>query len=279
MDLLSVDHFFIMNKSEILYKNLLLFGQERILEFLKNAPTYGTQFEFHKLNSQCNQKMYEELSPNEIYPARQSYFSEISDLEVECKKCWKYFMRPRNKSVKSLDVQFGKQLEEIFITYLKTLRINVIRADLKDRRYPDLLVLDSSKEIIAYIELKYHAAPFLLTYKMREGRECYEGSLTLDKKKIVKQLEIFESEIERPVFYVHWVDFPCIKGIFFQTSEQLQDMLANNKDEYTRKEREGDFEIKKDGTEKKVGYGQKVYPSIAEMGNFAELIKIIEQEK
>lgn len=268
-----------MNKSEFLYKNLLEFGQTRILDYLKNAPTFESQFHFSDLNSQCNQKMYVELSPNEDYPPRQSYFTEISELEAECKKCWKYFMNPRNKSIKGLDVQFGKLLEEIFIEYLKKLKINIIRADLKNRRYPDLLVLDSSKEIIAYIELKYHAAPFLLTYKMREGRECYEGSLTLDKKKIEKQIEILESEIERPVFYVHWVDFPCIKGIFFQTSEQLQDMLAKNKDEFTRKDREGDFETKKDGTEKKVGYGEKIYPSIAEMGDFAELIEIIEKEK
>ena len=268
-----------MNKSELLYKNLLEFGQARILEFLKNAPTYESQFHYTKLNSLCNQKMYVELIPNKTYPPRQSYFPEITELEAECKKCWKFFMKPRNKSVKGLDIQLGKVLEEVFIDFLRSLKINVIRADLKNRRYPDLLVLDSSKEIIAYIEFKYHAAPFLLTFKVREGRECYEGSLTLDKKKTEKQLEILESEIERPVFFVHWVDFPCIKGIFFQTSEQLQDMLVNNKDIFTRKDREGDFETKKDGTKKKIGYGEKVYPSIAEMGDFAELIEIIEREK
>ncbi len=179
-----------MNKSEFLYKNLLEFGQARILEFLKNAPTYESQFHFFELNSQCNLKMYDELSPSEAYPPRQSYFPEIPELEAECKKCWKYYMNPRNKSVKGLDVQFGKLLEEIFIEYLKKLKINVIRADLKNRRYPDLLVLDSSKEIIAYIEFKYHAALFLLAYKVRPGRECYEGSLTLDKKKIENQRRI-----------------------------------------------------------------------------------------
>lgn len=267
-----------MNKSEFLYKNLLDLGQERILDFLKNAPIYESQFRFIQLNSQCNQKMYVELAPNKTYPPRQDYFPEIKDLEAECKKCWKFFIKPRNKSIKGLDIQLGKVLEEVFIDFLKSLKINVIRADLKDRRYPDLLVLDSSKEIIAYIEFKYHAAPFLLTYKMREGRECYEGSLTLDKKKIVKQLEILESEIERPVFYVHWVDFPCIKGIFFQTAEQLQDMFSKGMDEFTRKEREGDFIESKDG-KKFTSYTQKIYPSIAEMGDFAELIEIIEREK
>jgi hypothetical protein len=179
-----------MNKSEFLYKNLLEFGQERVLDFLKNTPVYENQFRFSEFNSQCNLKMYAELSPSEAYPPRQSYFPVIPELEAECKKCWKFNMGARNKSIKGLDVQFGKVLEEVFIEYLRKLKINVIRADLKNRRYPDLLVLDSSKEIIAYIEFKYHAAPFLLAYKVRPGRECYEGSLTLDKKKIEKQRRI-----------------------------------------------------------------------------------------
>jgi len=82
-----------MNKSELLYKNFLELGQKRILDFLKNASTYESQFRFSELNSQCNQKMYSELLPNETYPPRQSYFTGIPQLEAECKKCWKFFKR------------------------------------------------------------------------------------------------------------------------------------------------------------------------------------------
>jgi hypothetical protein len=268
-----------MNKSEELYKGLLNFEKKRINEFFKNVTLFESQFKYADVNKGCNNNMFEGQEIAEKYPARQSFFEKIPDLEAECKKCWKYFLKPRNKSIKGLDIQLGKLLEEVFIDYFKTHGINIIRADLKDRRYPDLLILDRSKEIIGYIELKYHAAPFVMTYKMRPGRECYEGSITLDKEKITKQLKIIFSELDRPVFFVHWVDFPCMKGIFYQTSEQLHDKLLSGSDEYYRKHREGDFEERKDGTIKKVGYFEKIYPSIVEMGGFEELIKTINAKK
>ena len=268
-----------MNKSEILYKGLITLGKERTTEYFKNVELFESQFKYGEINHGCFKEMYETLEANDTYPARQDFFEKIPYLEDECKKCYKYFMKPRNKSVKGLDVQLGKLLEEIFIEYFKTQSINIIRADLKNRRYPDLLILDSSKEIIGYIELKYHATPFLLTYRMRPGRECYEGSLTLDKEKVAKQLKIIFSELDRPVFYVHWVDFPCMKGIFYQTSEQLHEILLKGSDEYYRKTREGDFVERKDGTIKKVGFSEKFYPSLTEMGSFEELIKTINNNK
>lgn len=268
-----------MNRSEELYRGLLYFGKERIDEFFKNVTLFESQFKYTDINTDCYSNMYEGQEIAEKYPARQGFFEKIPNLEGECKKCWKYFLQPRNKFVKGLDIQLGKLIEEIFIDYCKTLGINIVRADLKDRRYPDLLLLDRSKEIIGYIELKYHAAPFVMTYKMRPGRECYEGSITLDKEKITKQLKIIYSELDRPVFFVNWVDFPCMKGIFYQTSEQLHDILLSGSDEYYRKQREGDFEERKDGTIKKVGYLEKIYPSLIEMGSFEELIKTINENR
>jgi hypothetical protein len=268
-----------MNKSEILYKGLINQGKDRITEFFKNVTLFESQFSYADVNQGCFKEMYSTLEVCEQYPARQSFFEKIPDLEIECKKCYKYFMQHRNKFVKGYDIQLGKLLEEVFIDYFKTQSINIVRADLKDRRYPDLLILDRSKEIIGYIELKYHASPFLLAYRMRPGRECYEGSLTLDKEKVAKQLKIIFSELDRPVFYVHWVDFPCMKGIFYQTSEQLHEILLAGSDEYYRKTREGDFVERKDGTVKKVGYSEKFYPSIIEMGSFEELIKTINANK
>lgn len=268
-----------MNRSEELYKLLLKFGSERINNFFKNVKLFDSQFKYSEVNHDCYNMMLEHHEKTESYPIRKSFFAQIPELETECKKCWKYYLQTRNKSIKGLDVQLGKLLEEIFIDYMKTLGINIIRADLKDRRYPDLMILDSSKEIIGYIELKYHGAPFVMTYKMRPGRECYEGSITLDKEKIIKQLKIIFSELDRPVFFVHWVDFPCLKGIFHQTSEQLQELLLSGAEEYYRKHKEGDFEEKKDGTIKKVGYTEKIYPSILEMENFEDLINIIKINK
>lgn len=268
-----------MTQSEILYCNLLKFGSKRILDYLKNVNVYHSQFTFSDLNKSCFQEMYVNLPANTTYPLRQTFFETIPDLQSECKACYKHFKPDRNKSIKGYDVQLGKQIEEIFIDFMKSIGINIVRGDLKKRKLPDLLVLDNSKSIICHIELKYHAAPFVLTWRMRPGRECYEGSLTLDKDKIVKQLDLIYSELERPVFFVHWVDFPCVKGIFFQTSEQLHEMIKTNKEEFTRKEKEGDFVEKKDGTKRQASYLKKFYPSITEMGNFEELLIILKNNK
>ena len=72
------------------------------------------------------------------------------------------------------------------------------------------------------------------------NRYCYEGSVTLDYKKIISQLDIIESDLERPVFYLHWIDFPCLKGVFFETSEQVKDYILTHGEEFVREEREGD---------------------------------------
>ena len=268
-----------MHNSEILYINLLKFGSKRILDYLKNVSIFDSQFKYSRLNESCYEQMYLKLYRSDGYQIRKSFFGNITDLKTECNKCWKYFLNPRNRMEKGYDVQLGKQLEEIFTEYMKTIGIKIIRGDLKNRKYPDLVILDNSKAIIGYIEFKYHAAPFVWAFKKMPNRECYEGSVTLDKDKIIEQLKIIYSELERPVFYVHWVDFPCIKGIFFQTSEQLHDMLQNNIDEYIRKEREGDYIETKDGNKRLASYLGKFYPSITGMGTFEELLKIIKNNK
>ena len=88
--------------------------------------------------------------------------------------------------------------------------------------------------------------------------------------KIVKQIEIVESDLDRPVFYLHWIDYPCLKGLFFETSDQVKNELFILGEEFKREEREGDFG--KDG--KKKGYTEKFYAKLLEMGSFEELINI-----
>jgi hypothetical protein len=178
-------------------------------------------------------------------------------------------LNQRNQSVKGLDVQLGKKFEIVFEKFLKSKGLEVERGDLQNRRYPDYVISKNGKKI-AYYELKYHQAPFVFTYKLRPGRECYEGSITLDHKKVETQLDLINKEIDVPVFYVHWVDFPCIKGIFCQSAKDVQEIIKQGI-EYNRGVREGDFSYGK-----KVGHTEKFYPSILEMMNFSEFLKIVE---
>ena len=99
------------------YEELLEFGSERIFEFLKNAKLHESQFNYSKFNDVCYQKMYYENSQDSIKTVKELK-EEIPELKDTCKGCGNFFMNPRNKSIKGLDVQFGRLLEDIIIDFI-----------------------------------------------------------------------------------------------------------------------------------------------------------------
>ena len=158
----------------------------------------------------------------------------------------------------------------MFISFLKKLDIHSDKADKSNKVLPDNLIIDKSKNVCAYYEVKYHNAPFVMAYKFNKGRECYEGSITLDYEKVAKQIKLTRELTDLPVFYVHWVDFPCVKGIFYMSLEDTKNCLDKGI-EFKRQEREGDFATNTKGT-RKVGYTNKFYPSLIGMKSLSELI-------
>lgn len=102
------------------------------------------------------------------------------------------------------------------------------------------------------------------------GRECYEGSLTLNPEKLERQFKMVGNEINIPIFYVYWADFPCIKGVYFTNIQNIWDFyqrIGSDK-QHDRRTGFGDFKFGK-----KIGQTGIIYPPILEMGNFEELIK------
>lgn len=251
------------------YEELLAMGQERIFEFFKNVKLHDSQFKYTEFNAECYDAMYLNNSQDSIKTVK-DLKEEIEDLKPTCKDCGSYFMNPRNNSVKKYDVMLGKLLEDVIIDYLrKKYKLNVTHGDTSNKKYPDCMLLSGDKGILAYFEVKYHGAPFISAIQNIK-RYCYEGSATLDFDKLVKQIEIIESELDRPVFYLHWIDYPCLKGLFFETSDQVKNELFIQGEAFERKERSGDF----DENEKKKGYTKKFYSKLLEMGSFEELIDI-----
>lgn len=251
------------------YEELLAMGSERIFDFLKNYPLYESQFKYTPFNAECYEKMYVNNSQDNIKAVKDLKL-EIEELKPTCKYCGSFFMNPRNNSIKKYDVMLGKLLEDVIIDFLKSkYKLNVTHGDTSNKKYPDCMLLSGDKGILAYFEVKYHGAPFISAIQ-KIGRYCYEGSATLDLDKLVKQIEIVESELDRPVFYLHWIDYPCLKGIFFETSDQVKNELFIQGDAYEREERLGDFDEK----DNKKGYTKKFYSKLLEMGSFEELIDI-----
>lgn len=261
-----------------LYEQLLAYKREEIDEFFKNAKLFDQQFQYSTFNEDCFCKMYAENSSESIKTVKELK-EEISDLAPTCKECGKYYVQPRNKSIKGLDVQLGIFLETILIDFLSNkLKLKALHADKTNKKYPDCMVLGTDKGILAYFEVKYHGAPFIHAIN-KINRYCYEGSATLDLEKVSKQLELIESDLDRPTFYLHWIDYPCLKGIFFETSEQVKDYIYKAGEEFNREDREGDYIEKAYQIIHKVGYTKKVYSPLLTMGTFEEFIEILNKLK
>lgn len=253
----------------MLYEDLLIFSRDKIAEFFKNITLFDNQFGFNDFNKSCYDEMYEDndpLSPKTVKELK----SRISELSATCKKCGAYYMQPRNSSHIKYDLIMGKFFEDILIDFFTSkLNIKAMHADTSNKRYPDCMILSGDKQITAYFEVKYHSAPFISALN-KINRYCYEGSITLDYEKIIKQLELIDSDIDRPVFYLHWVDFPCLKGIFFETSEQLKQYIYETGEEFSRRERIGDSE-----KNPKSVYLSKFYSPLLKMGSFEEFIQTV----
>ena len=242
-----------------MYNEILDIYRDRIDDFFKNVPTFENQLIYDDFNDECFDKMYKENNienPKKVKELKE----EIPQLKDMCKKCGAYFMSPRNKSHVKYDVIMGQFFENILIDYFTDhLKIKATHGDKSNKKYPDCMILGKDKGILAYFEVKYHCAPFISAIQ-KLNRYCYEGSATLDKAKIERQLEIIESDIERTVFYIHWIDYPCVKGIFFETSEQVKETLINEK-VFERQEREGDLEKNSQSV-----YKEKLYSKYLEIG-------------
>ena len=251
------------------YDELLSFAKPRVSDFFKNATLFENQFEFTGFNQKCYAAMY--MSNDTACPKSvKALKEEIPELAAVCKKCGQYYMNPRNSSHIKYDLMMGNLFENILIDYFtQKLHIKTMHADKSNKQYPDCMVLCGDKQIAAYFEVKYHSAPFISAIN-KINRYCYEGSITLDYKKIINQIELIDSDIERPVFYLHWIDFPCLKGVFFETAEQIKQYIYENGEEFSRKKREGDNE-----KSPKSVYLSKFYSPLLQMGSFEEFIEII----
>ena len=251
----------------MLYEELLTSCKKRFDEFFANVPIFENQFTWSDFNVKCYEAMYVNNTYENIAEVK-NLKEEISDLKNICKKCAEFYIPQRNKSIPKYDVILGKQHEEALMEFLSAkLGAKTERADLQNRSLPDCRILKPDGRIAAYFEVKFHGAPFVRALYLT-GRYCYEGSATLDYKKIEKQLELIDNnELDAPVFYVHWVDYPCLKGVFFETSEQVKEFLLSGEEEFLRAVRDGDKE-----KSQKTIYLKKKYSPLLNMGDFDSLL-------
>lgn len=250
----------------MLYQELLDSCRDRFDAFFQNVPLFDNHFRWSAYNEVCYRFMYSENREDCIATVKElkETIPELTDL---CKQCSAFFVPARNKSIPKYDVIMGQQHEDVLMNFLKKkLDTEVCRADLENRSMPDCKVLRPDGTVAAYFEVKFHGAPFVYALK-KTGRFCYEGSATLDHKKIENQLEIIEG-LNAPTFYVHWIEYPCLKGIFYEPSDQVKHYIAQQHETFEREKREGDAQ-----KSEKAIYLKKMYSPLLKMKDFEAFIR------
>ena len=255
----------------MLYQELLDFSKERLDKFFANVQIFENQFTWSDFNQQCYESMYSNNTYDNIATVKDMKTSIIG-LKETCKACGAFYMPARNKSIPKYDVILGKQHEELLMEFLSLkLGAKTDRADLSNRSLPDCKLVRADGTTAAYFEVKFHGAPFIMAFQ-KTRRFCYEGSATLDSKKIKKQLSLIDDGLDAPVYYVHWIEYPCLKGIFYETSEQVKSYFLECHEEFERQHRDGDDLKSKEGV-----YLGKKYSPLLKMENFESLLKEFER--
>ncbi|MGV3529135.1 MAG: hypothetical protein ACO1OO_09585 [Flavisolibacter sp.] len=125
----------------------------------------------------------------------------------------------------------------------KSLRTKLERVSYPGKTYPKLTVLDRTRNIFGYIVIS----------ELKENSEYLQNNFY--NNKLIKEIQITYSELDRPVFYVYWIfNEEGVLRLKFQTSEQIHDLMINRLEAQEKMP----FNLLK-----------------SEMGEFDEMIKII----
>ena len=260
-----------MNASIELDKELIDFCE-------KHQDDIETKFQrhhsFEPINESCYEIMYCAQRNTSSPRPPKDLKAEIPGLTELYKEKSAFYMNPRNKFKKGLDIQLGQWYEKAFQQYLATKGITVVK---KGFPFPDYEVSINGK-VVAYYELKFIESPFITantkitdTYPYDTKRYDYEASLTLDTgDKMAGQRKKIEKELLPSgckVHYIWWFDCFHIKGVFAMSAEDVFDYYDHlSGDVHVRKQREGDIEAHQE-----LG---KIYPPLLNMIPLSEILDL-----
>lgn len=258
-----------------LYSELVSFCNNHAKDIETN---FSRKLDFNDFHIECYEKMFYNNRFASEPPTVKSLKDQINGLSSAYKEAAKYYLNPRNKYKKGLDIQLGQWYEKALQLFLKEKELIIKKNGFP---FPDLEISDNNGNILAYFELKYIEAPFLYannkiinTYPYNSVRYDYEASLTLDTgDKLMKQREKME-ELEKkgvPIHFVWWFDCFHIKGIFAMSSHDVFNYYDKVGNIHTRNVREGDLDTLQETT--------KIYPPLLEMITFEEYLRILNSAK
>ena len=195
--------------------------------FLQPKKLHPNQLEINADTEFIYGKLYVSNSSisNYKYPSPQQLIPEHAEL---CKSCNSFFFSQKRSFDKQEDFAKAAFYEEClrdFFNQEVVMKLFVAMSQLRmfpmHTKVSQTSCLSTVISQILYAEIKYNCSPFLVINSRIQGRRCYE-SPTLNTKKISRQHELVKSgEISVPVFYIYWIDFPCLKGVFAMSIEDV----------------------------------------------------------
>lgn len=259
----------------ILYKELVEFCNSHSEQIETN---FKRTLEFNIFHEECYKTIFYDNRHTSAPPQVKDLKNSIIGLKEAYSSAAKYYLNPRNKYKKGLDIQLGQWYEKALCMFLDEKGFMVRK---KGFPFPDLEVSDKKGNTLAYFELKYIESPFLYanthitnTYPYNSTRFDYEASLTLDTgQKLQGQRErMQELEVDGfPVHFIWWFDSFHIKGLFAMSSHNVFDYYDHVGNLHERKTRDGDKEVHQE-----IG---KIYPPLLEMTTFGEYLNLLETRK
>ncbi len=264
-----------VEKEISLYKELVNFCNSHHTEI---ETKFVRELKFSEFNEECYRKMFFMNRHASVPPKVKDLKEKVSGLKEAYTKASKYYLTPRNKYKKELDIQLGQWYEKAFRLFLGEKGFVTKKRGFP---FPDIEVSSPSGEILAYFELKYIESPFFYantkitnTYPYKSKRFDYEASLTLDTGEKMSNQRGKMEELEKEGLQVHflwWFDCFHIKGIFAMSAHDVYDFYDHVGNLHTRKTREGDFD-----THQETG---KIYPPLLEMTTFHEYVDLLDSLK
>lgn len=258
-------------RSYQLYSNLVKYGNQKLREIV-NSP-HATQFIVNSSTGRYFKTLYIDQLEN----------SDSSQLvpppnDETCVGCKSHFLFKRPKIDHGNDLRIGSKLEHHFQSYLNSLfndwELSLVcdRADTELLNMPDFKITNTeTREDIFYFEFKCIFKPFIKVGNKINGAQCYSHSMTLDcDEKLDRQRKLIrDNRISSKTAYVYWYDIPCVKGVFWQFSDNIF-KIQETAQQYRRIEQGGDF---RNG--RQVGHVDKIYIPLHSMRDFNSLINHI----
>lgn len=105
-----------------------------------------------------------------------------------------------------------------FIAMLKSKqKINITKWDAPRAEYPEYMLLAGDRGILAYLNIKY----------IESQSSFQESYLSENSKSTLGYITKSISHLDRPVFFVYIINTTNVKGVFFETNEQIKNRWLN----------------------------------------------------